>query len=84
MRLSLEDVEIPVAERAAALIDLDEALERLVLADARLARIVECRFLAGLTESETAAALSISQRTVAREWVMAKGWLYQELRDADC
>ena len=33
-----------------------------------------------LTEEETAAALGISQRTVAREWVTAKGWLYQELR----
>jgi hypothetical protein len=44
---------------------------------------VECRFFAGLTESETAAALSLSQRTVAREWVVAKGWLLQELRDAE-
>ena len=82
-RISLEDVEIPVTERAAVLVDLDEALRRLALVDARLAQIVECRFFAGLTESETAAALSLSQRTVAREWVVAKGWLLQELRDAE-
>jgi RNA polymerase sigma factor (TIGR02999 family) len=82
-RVSLDDVEIPMAERAAVLIDLDDALHRLAGLDARLARIVECRFFAGLTEPETAAALSISQRTVAREWVVAKGWLYQELRHAD-
>jgi DNA-directed RNA polymerase specialized sigma subunit len=45
--------------------------------------VVECRFFAGLTEEETAAALGVSQRTVAREWVVAKGWLHQELsRDA--
>lgn len=82
-RLSLDDVEIPVAERAAALVDLDEALQRLAQVDARLAQIVECRFFAGLTESETAATLSLSQRTVAREWVVAKGWLFQELGDAE-
>jgi len=82
-RISLEDVQIPVAERAAVLVDLDEALHRLALVDARLAQIVECRFFAGLTESETAAALSLSQRTVAREWVVAKAWLFQELRDAE-
>ena len=82
-RISLEDIEIPIAERAAVLVDLDEALHRLVLVDARLAQIVDCRFFAGLTESETAAALSISQRTVAREWVVAKAWLSQELRDAE-
>jgi RNA polymerase sigma factor (TIGR02999 family) len=82
-RISLNQIEIPVAERAAALIDLDEALKRLALVDPRLAQIVECRFFAGLTESETATALSISQRTVARDWVVAKGWLLQELRDDD-
>jgi DNA-directed RNA polymerase specialized sigma24 family protein len=69
-----------VAERAAALLALDEALDRLAAVDARLAQVVECRFFAGLTEGETAAALEVSQRTVAREWALAKGWLYQELR----
>lgn len=76
----LDDTEIPVAERADALVALDEALERLGQLDARQARVVECRFFGGLTEEETAAALGISQRTVAREWVTARGWLYQELR----
>src|SRR5262245_51817078 len=80
-RISLEDVEIPVVERAALLIDLDEALQRLAVIDARLAQIVECRFFAGLSESETADALSLSRRTVAREWVVAKGWLLRELSD---
>ena len=78
----LDDREIPVAERADALVALDEALERLGRLDDRQARVVECRFFGGLTEEETAAALGISQRTVAREWVTAKGWLYRELRGA--
>jgi len=78
--ISLDNTEIPAAERADALVALDEALERLGRLDERQARVVECRFYGGLTEEETAAALGISQRTVAREWVTAKGWLYQELR----
>lgn len=82
-RIPLEDVEIPVEERAAVLVDLDDALQRLALVNARLAQIVECRFFAGLTEPETATALSISPRTVAREWVVAKAWLMQELRDVE-
>jgi RNA polymerase sigma factor (TIGR02999 family) len=83
MPVSLDEAELPVAERAEALLALDEALDRLGQVDPRVARVVECRFFAGLTEEETAAALGVSQRTVAREWVVAKGWLHQELsRDA--
>jgi RNA polymerase sigma factor (TIGR02999 family) len=82
-RISLDQAEIPVAARADALIALDEALERLAVVDDRLARVVECRFFAGLTEVETAEALGISRRTVAREWAIARGWLYQELRNGD-
>jgi len=78
--IPLDDTDIPVDERADALVALDEALERLGELDERQARVVECRFFGGLTEEETAAALGISQRTVAREWVTARGWLYQELR----
>jgi RNA polymerase sigma factor (TIGR02999 family) len=78
--IPLDDTEIAIAERADALVALDEALERLGRLDERQARVVECRFYGGLTEEETATALGISQRTVAREWVTARGWLYQELR----
>lgn len=77
--VSLDEVELPVAERAEALLALDDALERLGEVDPRLAQVVECRFFAGLTEAETAAALAVSKRTVAREWALARGWLYREL-----
>lgn len=81
--VSLEDVEIAAADRAAEIVALDEALERLARMDERAARVVECRFFGGLTEAETAAALDVSQRTVAREWVAAKAWLHQEVRGDD-
>jgi RNA polymerase sigma factor (TIGR02999 family) len=78
--ITLDNIEIANAERADVLVALDEALERLGRFDERQARVVECRFFGGLTEVETASALGISQRTVAREWVTARGWLYQELQ----
>ena len=81
-RLALDEVEIAVAEQAAEIVELDDALQRLADLDPRQAKVVECRYFAGLTEAETAAALDVSVRTVAREWVTAKGWLYRELHDA--
>jgi RNA polymerase sigma factor (sigma-70 family) len=45
----------------------------------RLTQVVECRYFAGLTEEETAEALGVSVRTVERDWLKARGWLYQEL-----
>jgi RNA polymerase sigma factor (TIGR02999 family) len=84
-RVPLEEADdagaLAVASRADDLIALDEALERLAAVDERLARVVECRFFGGLTEAETAEALGISQRTVARDWLMARGWLYRELEN---
>lgn len=41
----------------------------------RQARVVECRFFAGLTEAETAEALGISERSVQRDWSEARTWL---------
>ena len=79
--LSLDDGVIAVDERADTLVAIDEALTRLSALDERQARVVECRFFAGLTEEETAAALSVTARTVRRDWVKARGWLYQELQE---
>jgi len=58
---------------------VDQALNRLAVQDARLARIVELRFFAGLTEEEIGEALGISPRTVKRDWKVAKAWLRGEL-----
>jgi RNA polymerase sigma factor (TIGR02999 family) len=74
-------LQIAVAERAEELLALDEALERLGALDARLARVIECRFFAGLTESETAEVLGVTARTVARDWVKARAWLRQALEE---
>ena len=64
------------------LLALDEALGRLARQSARLARVVECRFFAGYDERETARALGLSERTVRRDWTLARAWLYRELSGA--
>jgi RNA polymerase sigma factor (TIGR02999 family) len=82
-RLDFDAVEIPVEERAEALVALDGALERLAGLNPRLGRVVECRFFGGMTEEEVAVALDVAERTVRRDWIKAKGWLVRELKAAD-
>jgi len=61
------------------LLDLHGALERLAACDAREARIVELRFFGGLTTSEIAEVLGVSNRTVEGDWMHARAWLRREL-----
>jgi RNA polymerase sigma factor (TIGR02999 family) len=56
-----------------------DALSRLAQLDERLAKIVEMRYFAGLSEEETAEALDISLRTVQREWSKARLYLAADL-----
>jgi len=78
--LALEEDRIAVDDQAERLIELDQALERLARHNERLARVVECRFFAGLSEEETAEALGVSLRTAQRDWMRARAWLKEELR----
>jgi RNA polymerase sigma-70 factor, ECF subfamily len=46
----------------------------------RRARVVECRFIGGMTVEETAAALGVSEPTVKRDWRVARAWLADALQ----
>jgi RNA polymerase sigma factor (TIGR02999 family) len=61
------------------LLAVDQALEQLARIDPQLIDVVECRFFAGMSESETALALNTSLRTVQRNWLRARVWLQQAL-----
>jgi RNA polymerase sigma factor (TIGR02999 family) len=79
IHFSIEDLQIPSEERAAAVLRLDDALNELALLDERQAKIVEMRYFGGMKAEEIAEALEISPRTVGREWQEARLWLYREL-----
>ena len=78
-RRSLEDVVIRIDPRIDDVIAVDAALTRLEELNARLARVVECRFFAGMSVEETADALALSPATVKRDWSVARAWLNKEL-----
>jgi RNA polymerase sigma factor (TIGR02999 family) len=71
-RITLDDDEIGIDDQAESLLQLDDALARLAAVDARLVRVVECRFFAGMSEEEIAEALGVTVRTVRRDWVKAR------------
>jgi len=78
-RVSVDVVDVPVENRIELVLAVDEILGMLESFNPRLARIVECRFFAGMTEAETADALQIPLRTMQREWMRARAWLVKEL-----
>jgi RNA polymerase sigma factor (TIGR02999 family) len=79
IHFSLDDVQVPVEDRAQSFLALDEALRRLERFDEQQAKIVEMRFFAGLSNGEIGRALGISERTVTRDWESARLWLFREL-----
>jgi RNA polymerase sigma factor (TIGR02999 family) len=77
--LSQLDAEGPASDSPVDVVDLHEALERLMALDPDQGRLVELRYFAGLSIEETAEALGISPATVKREWAFARAWLRREL-----
>ncbi|MEM1449155.1 MAG: ECF-type sigma factor [Planctomycetota bacterium] len=78
-RLEVESLELAEEHRALDLVALDDALEALAALDPRQARIVEMRFLLGMSVAETARAIGVSERTVYNDWGMARAWLERRL-----
>jgi len=78
-RITLSGMATPVADEAFELVAFDDALSKLSELDERQGRIVELRFLGGLTVEEVAEVLELSVSTVEREWRMARAWLRREL-----
>ncbi len=80
--VELDEGGISLASDAETVVGIDLALDRLAALDERSGRIVELRVFAGLSVEEVAEALAISERTVKRDWRVARAFLYRELRAA--
>jgi RNA polymerase sigma-70 factor (ECF subfamily) len=79
VRVTLDDGIGAVQPRECEMIVLDEALSELTHLNARQGQIVELRYFGGLSEEEVATVLSVSRRTVTREWRAARAWLYRRI-----
>jgi len=75
----IDNVVVAVQERPEDVLRLHEALTKLEQLSERQARVVECRFFAGMSVDETAEALDISPATVKRDWIAARAFLNREL-----
>jgi len=75
----LDEVMIVSPERAAEVVELDDALKCLAEFDQRKSQIIELRFFGGLSIEETAEVLGVSPGTVMRDWTLAKAWLRREM-----
>ena len=80
-KMDLDEAALISPEQTGAILDLNEALERLAMLDSRTAHVVELRFFGGLNQDEIAEVLKISPVTVRRDWVFARAWLYKELHN---
>lgn len=80
-RVTLSDAIADSQGNGFDVLALDEALNRLAALDEKQVRIVELRFIAGLSVEETAEVIAASPTTVKRESAMARAWLFRELSD---
>ena len=78
-RVTLDDEQIAGESQPEALLEVNDAIERLAAVEPRLAKVVECRFFGGLNEDETAEALGVTTRTVQRDWAKARMLLRRAL-----
>jgi RNA polymerase sigma factor (TIGR02999 family) len=82
-KVDFDEAAIVSPEQSKEIVDLHEALERLVTLDLRKGQVVELKYFGGLNYDEIAEVLKISRVTVRREWEFAKVWLYTELHSVD-
>lgn len=79
-RVNIEMIDLAETTPDDKLLLVDEALEELKKEDPERARVVVLKFFGGLTNEETAEALSISRRSVDRHWLCARTWLFWKLK----
>ncbi|MCR6701663.1 MAG: ECF-type sigma factor [Dokdonella sp.] len=74
-RVDLRELDTRADAESLGFIALDQALNVLAEENEALVRVVECRFFAGMSETETADAAGVSVRTVQRLWFQARAQL---------
>ena len=75
-----EQIDAGSHEDPATIIAINNSLDALAALNPRLARVVECRYFAGYSEQETADLLEVTTRTVRRDWIKARAYLFDRLQ----
>ncbi|HVY69077.1 MAG TPA: ECF-type sigma factor [Verrucomicrobiae bacterium] len=82
-RVNLDELELAAtSENDDRLLAVDEALEKLAIADPQKAQLVKLRYYSGLTIEQAAESLDISLATAKRWWTYARAWLFQEIKNS--
>jgi len=82
-RVELQEADLVVNAPSDELLAVDEALRELANDSPEKAELVKLRFFAGLTLEEAAESLGISRTTAFRQWIYARAWLYQKIRERE-
>jgi len=80
---SLESISLAVEERMEDFISLNLALEKLLEWNERLGKLVEYRFIGGMTYEEISEVTGYSEPTLKRDWARARTWLYSAMKDME-
>lgn len=79
-RVDIDILDLAAEEPDATTLLVDDALEQLERTNPEWARIAVMKYFGGMTNSEVAAALGMSERSVDRRWLAAKAWLFNIIR----
>lgn len=79
----LDNISLAVEERIEDFITLNTAIDKLMEWNERLGKLVEYRFIGGMTYEEISEVTGLSEPTLKRDWARARAWLYSSMKDAE-
>jgi RNA polymerase sigma factor (TIGR02999 family) len=82
VRVDLDEADAIDGCKLEEMLLIDTALCKLANLDARMAEVVELRYFGGFSVPETAEVMNVSEKTVKRDWAVARAWLRAELAPA--
>jgi RNA polymerase sigma-70 factor (ECF subfamily) len=78
-RVEMQEDLVISGEKLEGVVALDDALKRLEGVSPRQGKVVELRYFGGLSVEQIASFLGVSERSVKRDWSLARVWLFREL-----
>jgi RNA polymerase sigma factor (TIGR02999 family) len=81
-RVELDERNLQACTQGEDLLDIDEALTRLIAEDEEAGNLVKLHFFGGLSIEEAAKVLGLSRTSAYRHWDYARAWLRIALAEA--